>query len=55
MTLKPAAKLENTAHDDDEISPAPPVQLVQDDHAHLDHKHIGEVSMMQGINHQATQ
>jgi hypothetical protein len=58
MTLKPhdnAAKLENAAEHDDDISPAPPVQLVQDDHAHLDHKHIGEVSMMQGLNHQATQ
>jgi hypothetical protein len=55
MTLKPNEHTSRVTEDDDEISPAPPVQLVQDDHAHLDHKHIGEVSMMQGLNHQATQ
>jgi hypothetical protein len=59
MTLKPNDSVSKTmtdaVGDEDGISPAPPVQLVQDDHAHLDYKHIGEVSMMQGLNHQATQ
>jgi hypothetical protein len=61
MTLKPM-KQETPSKDhennDDEISPAPPVQLVADnrEHAsHFDQKHIGEVSMMHELNHQATQ
>ncbi|KAF1828786.1 C2H2 zinc finger protein [Decorospora gaudefroyi] len=57
MTLKPneGAPMAADTQDDDDINPAPPVQLVSDHHAHLDHKHIGEVSMMRGLNHQATQ
>jgi hypothetical protein len=59
MTLKPTEDISKVAnlHDDegDDISPAPPVEVVTDDHAHLDHKHLGEVSMMHGLNHQATQ
>ena len=39
----------------DEIEPAPRIEAVSNDHAHLDQKHIEEVGMMGGIHHQATQ
>lgn len=57
MTLKPSESTSAVAvnHEDDEISPAPPVELVSDDHSHMDQKHIGEVSMMNRLSHQATQ
>jgi hypothetical protein len=59
-TLKPyeeTQKMQSTHSNDDEISPAPPIQLVSDDDSpsHFDQKHLGEVSMMHELNHQATQ
>ncbi|CAN9097838.1 C2H2 zinc finger protein [Alternaria sp. MG1] len=58
MTLKPNEET-SKAGNDDEISPAPPVQLVSDasqNHtSNFDQKHLGEVSMMHELNHQATQ
>jgi hypothetical protein len=54
LTIKPDQA--QTVHaDEDEIEPAPRIETVQNDHSHLDQKHIGEVSMMDGIRHQATQ
>ncbi|KAI8937137.1 SNF1-interacting protein [Plenodomus lindquistii] len=58
MTLKPneTSQTLSQSHindDDDDISPAPPVQLVTSDHSHSDQKHIGELSMQ--TFHQATQ
>jgi hypothetical protein len=58
MTLKPyeSVSIPTSPADEDDVTPAPPVKPIMDDHAHLDHKHIGEVSMMQQrLNHQATQ
>ncbi|KAA8615674.1 C2H2 zinc finger protein [Pyrenophora tritici-repentis] len=57
MTLKPSedAPKESDAYQADDISPAPPVQYVSDGHSHLDQKHVGEVSMVHGLNHEATQ
>ncbi|KAI4664626.1 SNF1-interacting protein [Alternaria viburni] len=61
VTLRPSEETPKTqdahSNDDDEISPAPPIQLVSDDHSpsHFDQKHLGEVSMMHELNHQATQ
>lgn len=41
---------------DDEISPVPRVELVSDEHSHLDQKHIGEVSTTHEVRQQhATQ
>jgi len=58
MTLKPNEET-SKAGNDDEISPAPPVQLMSDasqNHtSNFDQKHLGEVSMMHELNHQATQ
>ncbi|KAL6711220.1 SNF1-interacting protein [Coniothyrium glycines] len=59
MTLRPTQIAPAVAvtgeDDDDEISPAPRVELVAEEHSHMDQKHIGEVSMMNGLSHQATQ
>jgi hypothetical protein len=58
MTLRPNENVPQStgpAEHEDDISPAPPIQPIMDNHAHLDHKHIGEVSMMHGLSHQATQ
>ena len=53
ITLKPSEA--SSIPDDDDISPAPPVELVTDEHSHMDQKRIGEVSMMNSMSHQATQ
>lgn len=50
-TPTPAVPSEN----DDGISLAPRVESVATDHTHMDQKHIGEVDMLHGISHQATQ
>jgi hypothetical protein len=58
MTLKPneeTAKVQGAHENDDEISPAPPIGLVPDDHSHFDQKHLGGVSIMHEFNHPATQ
>jgi hypothetical protein len=55
MTLKPAPASATNHNDDDTIEQAPRIEAVQHGDAHLDHKHIGEVSMMDGLHHQATQ
>jgi hypothetical protein len=55
MTLKPAPASATNHNDDDAIEQAPRIEAVQHGDAHLDHKHIGEVSMMDGLHHQATQ
>jgi hypothetical protein len=56
LTIKPTQpRASNTEDDSDEITPAPRIEVVQNEHSHLDQKHIGEVSMMDGIQHQATQ
>ncbi|CAE7215245.1 hypothetical protein CFE70_009896 [Pyrenophora teres f. teres 0-1] len=57
MTLKPSedAPKNSDAYQADDISPAPPVQYVPGGHSHLDQKHVGEVSMVHGLNHEATQ
>lgn len=56
MTLKPVAPdAEPVPKDDDNISPAPPVQLLANGHSHMDQKHVGEVSMMNRLSHEATQ
>jgi len=57
MTLKAREDVpkEPDADEADDISPAPPVQYVSGGHSHLDQKHVGEVSMIHGLNHQATQ
>ncbi|KAF1947714.1 hypothetical protein EJ02DRAFT_332449 [Clathrospora elynae] len=58
MTLKTTQEAAAPAlkgGDDDGISPAPPVELVSQNHSHLDQKHIGDISMMHGLSHQATQ
>ncbi|KAF2133385.1 hypothetical protein P153DRAFT_420270 [Dothidotthia symphoricarpi CBS 119687] len=49
-TIKPS----NATHDDDEIAPAPPVELVADNLS-FDRKHIGDVSTRSQLTHQATQ
>lgn len=54
MTLKPIPVI-RTEDNDDDISPAPRVEAVSDDHSHLEQKHIGDVSVLDGVNHQATQ
>ncbi|CAO2648022.1 Nn.00g089440.m01.CDS01 [Neocucurbitaria sp. VM-36] len=58
MTLKPtppAPTLTVTNEDDDEITPAPPVEIVPDDHS-FDQKQYGDVSMVDRLSHhQATQ
>jgi hypothetical protein len=54
LTIKPD-QAHTTHNDEDEIEPAPRVEAVQNDHSHLDQKHIGEVSMMDSLHHQATQ
>lgn len=48
---------EGKAADDyeDEIEPAPRIEAVANEHAHLDQKHIEEVGMVGGIRQQATQ
>ena len=52
-TLKPSAP---SVEDEDEIEPAPRVEIVSDHSDHLDQKHIGDVSMVDSIpHHQATQ
>jgi hypothetical protein len=52
-TLKPSAP---SVEDEDEIEPAPRVEVVSDHSDHLDQKHIGDVSMVDSITqHQATQ
>jgi hypothetical protein len=40
---------------EDEIEPAPRIEAVTSDDSHFDQKHIGEVGMMDGVRHQATQ
>lgn len=57
MTLQPNedAPQKPDVDEADDISPAPPVQYVSGGHSHLDQKHVGEVSMIHGLNHQATQ
>ncbi|KAF1920815.1 hypothetical protein BDU57DRAFT_26104 [Ampelomyces quisqualis] len=56
LTIKPTlAQASNNDDGDNEITPAPRVEAVQSEHSHLDQKHIGEVSMMDGVRHQATQ
>jgi hypothetical protein len=57
MTLKPSEETPTVAvtHDDDDISPAPPVEFVADGHEHLDHKRMEEMGMVKGLGHQATQ
>jgi hypothetical protein len=55
MTLKPAPASATNHNDDDTIEQAPRIEAVQHGDTHLDHKHIGEVSMMDGLHHQATQ
>lgn len=52
MTLKPTA---SSNEDDDEITPAPRVQVVTDDNS-FEHKQLGNVSMVDRLtHHQATQ
>jgi hypothetical protein len=57
MTLKPApAQATNHSNDDEDvIEPAPRIEAVQNGHSHFDQKHMGEVSMMDSLHHQATQ
>jgi hypothetical protein len=56
LTIKPPHSQAAPAGDyGDEIEPAPRIEAVRNEDAHLDQKHIGEVSMMGGIHHQATQ
>ncbi|KAH7077640.1 protein SIP5 [Paraphoma chrysanthemicola] len=57
LTIKPTQphqSIENGSDHGDEIEPAPRIEVMNDE-SHLDQKHIGEVSMMDGIRHQATQ
>lgn len=56
-TLKPipSPKPVATTPSDDEIEPAPRIEAISNNHTHLDHKHIGDVSMLDGVQHQATQ
>lgn len=52
-TIKPT---EPSAEDDDEIVPAPPVEVVSNEHANgLDTKHIGDVSLVDSREQQHTQ
>jgi hypothetical protein len=57
MTLKPAPAQATSRGNDDEdaIEPAPRIEAVQNGHAHFDQKHMGDVSMMDSLHHQATQ
>jgi hypothetical protein len=56
LTLKPTQPtVSNSDHSGDEIESAPRIEAVQNGHSDMDSKHIGEVSMMDGIHHQATQ
>jgi hypothetical protein len=57
MTLKPttAQATNHSNNNEDEIEPAPRIEAVQNGHSRLDQKHIGEVSMIDGLHHQATQ
>lgn len=56
MTLKPTQPAAAAEEDEDEISSAPPVELVSNHPNHLDQKHIGDVSMVDRIGgHQPTQ
>lgn len=56
-TLKPVPSPKPAAAtpSDDDIEPAPRIEAVSNEHSHLDHKHIGDVSMLDGVQHQATQ
>lgn len=56
LTIRPGPiQAANASNDEDEIEAAPRVEAVQNDHSRLDQKHIGEVSMTDGLSHQATQ
>lgn len=56
LTIRPAPiQTSKASSEDDRIETAPRVEAVQNDHSQLDQKHIGEVGMMGGISHQATQ
>lgn len=52
---EPATASHNHNGTDDEISPVPRVELVSEEHSHLDQKHIGEVSMTHQVRQHATQ
>lgn len=51
---QPQGSTENGNDHGDEIEPAPRIEVLNHD-THLDQKHIGEVDMMDGLRHQATQ
>jgi hypothetical protein len=57
MTLKPSEDTPTIAatHQDDDIRPAPRVEVVQGGHEHLDYKRMEEVGLVKGLEHQATQ
>lgn len=56
LTIRPSqTQTANESQGEDLIEPAPRVEALQSDHSQLDQKHIGEVSMADGIHHQATQ
>jgi hypothetical protein len=56
LTLKPVQPTAaNHDHSGDEIEPAPRIEAVQNGHSDFDQKHVGEVSMMNRVHHQATQ
>lgn len=54
MTLKPDENTTDSLKKDDNNKQVPPVRSIPEAHSHLDHKHIGDVKMMQGLSHQAT-
>ncbi|KAH3973337.1 protein SIP5 [Parastagonospora nodorum] len=56
MTLKPTLpSLSNDNQNGDEIKPAPRIEAVQNGHSDLDSKQLGDVSMIDGYHHHATQ
>jgi hypothetical protein len=56
LTLKPEQLMSTTGdHTADEIEPAPRIEAMQNGHSDFDQKHVGEVSMVDRVHHQATQ
>lgn len=53
VTLKPTQP--RASNDGDEIEPAPRIEAVQNSHSDLDSKRLGDVSMIDGYHHHATQ
>jgi hypothetical protein len=55
-TIKPEQhKSAPPADSGDAIEPAPRIEAVSNDHSHYDQKRLGDVNLMEGVHHQATQ